>query len=51
MKATSIHKISIQLQTTENLFWSLPACHSARRAFMPEVAESNTDTNGFCDSA
>ena len=51
LEATFIHKISIQLMTPENLFWSLPACHSARRAFMPEVAESITATNGFCDSA
>ena len=51
MEAAFIHKISIQLLTPENLFWSLPECHSARRAFMPEVAESTTDTNGFCDSA
>ena len=50
-KATSIHKISIQLLTPENLFWSLPECLSARRVFMPEVAESTTDANGFCDSA
>ena len=51
METTSIHKISIQLQTPENLFWSLPAYHSARRTFMPEVAKSTTDTNGFCVSA
>ena len=51
IEATSIHKISIKLLTPEYLFWSLPACHSARRAFMPEVAESITDANGFCDSA
>ncbi|MEC9172863.1 MAG: hypothetical protein VYC97_09720 [SAR324 cluster bacterium] len=40
MEATSIHKITIRLLTPENLIPSLPACHSARRAFMPEVAES-----------
>jgi len=50
IETTSIHKISIQLLTPENLFWSLPACHSARRALRPEVAESTTDANGFCDS-
>ena len=50
MEATSIHKITIRLLTPENLIPSLPACHSARRAFMPEVAESNTDANGFSSS-
>jgi len=36
---------------SENLFSSIPECHSARRAFMPEVAESIADANRFCDSA
>jgi len=40
MEVTSIHKTSIQLLTPENLFSLLPACHSARRAFLPGVAES-----------
>ena len=41
----------MQLLAPRNLFCSLPDCLSARRAFMPEVAESITDTNGFCDFA
>ena len=40
MEVTSIHKISIQLLTPENLFSVLPACHYARRASLPGVAES-----------
>ena len=40
MEVTSIHKTFIQLLTPENLFPSFPACHSARRASLPEVAES-----------
>ena len=35
-----VHKTSIQLLKPENLFPLLPACHSARRASLPEVAES-----------
>ena len=35
----------------ENFFSSIPECHSAWRAFMPEVAESIADSNRFCDSA
>ena len=50
VKQHSIHKMTIRLLTPENLIPSLPACHSARRAFMPEVAESNTDANGFSSS-
>ena len=50
MEATSIHKITIRLLTPENLFPSPHICHSARRAFMPVVAESNTDANGFSSS-
>ena len=38
--SNSIHKTFIQLLTPENLFSLLPACHSARRAFLPGVAES-----------
>ena len=48
MEATSIHKMTIRLLTPENLILSFSACHSARRAFMPEVAEStvkNTKEN------
>jgi hypothetical protein len=41
----------LQLLTPENLFASIPDCHSTRRAFMPEVAESIADANRFCDSA
>ncbi|MGB0435266.1 MAG: hypothetical protein ACPGKQ_12970, partial [bacterium] len=33
-------KTFIQLLTPENLFSLLPACHSARRASLPGVAES-----------
>ena len=40
MEATSIHKITIRLLTPENLFPSPHICHSARRAPLPEVAES-----------
>ena len=40
MEATSIHKITIRLLTPENLIPLLTACHSARRASLPEVAES-----------
>ena len=40
MEATSIHKITIRLLTPENLIPLLSACHSARRASLPEVAES-----------
>ena len=40
MEATSIHKITIRLLTHENLFPSPHICHSARRAPLPEVAES-----------
>ena len=39
-EVTSIHKISIQLLIHEDLFLSISACHSARRAFLPGVAES-----------
>ena len=42
--------MTIRLLTPENLFWSLPACHSARRAFLPKVAESTTDANGLFSS-
>ena len=42
---------SLQLLTPEKLFSSIPECHSAWRAIMPEVAESIADTNRFCDSA
>ena len=42
---------SLQLMTPENLFSSIPESRSARRAFMPEVAESIADANRFCDSA
>ena len=51
MEVTSLNKTSIQLLTLENLFSSFPACHSARRASLPGVAESTTYTNGFCDFA
>ena len=44
-------KIATQLLTPEKLFSSIPECHSAWRAFMPEVAESIADSNRFCDSA
>ena len=40
MEVTSIHKTSIKLLAPVNLFSSFPACHSARRASLPEVAES-----------
>jgi hypothetical protein len=40
MEVASVHKTSIQLLTPENLFPLLPACHSARRASLPGVAES-----------
>ena len=40
MEIASVHKTSIQLLTLENLFPLLPACHSARRASLPGVAES-----------
>ena len=40
----------LQLLPPKNLFSSIPECRSARRAFMPEVAESNTDANGFSSS-
>ncbi|HCP33954.1 MAG TPA: hypothetical protein DIT94_06165 [Deltaproteobacteria bacterium] len=39
---------------SENLFRLLASCHSARRALMPEVAESTkkqASRYGFCDSA
>ena len=45
MEVTSIHKISIQLLTLENLFPLHPACHSARRASLPGVAESTVTKN------
>ena len=41
----------LQLLPPKNLFSSIPECRSARRAFMPEVAESIADANRFCDSA
>ena len=41
----------LQLLTPKNLFASIPECRSARRAFMPEVAESKADANRFSDSA
>ena len=41
----------LQLLTPKNLFASIPECRSARRAFMPEVAEFIADANRFCDSA
>ena len=50
MEATSIHKITIRLLTPENLFPSPHICHSARRAPLPEVAESTTDANGVFSS-
>ena len=45
MEVKSIHKISIQLLTPEDLFLSFSACHSARRAFLPGVAESTVTKN------
>jgi hypothetical protein len=40
MEVMFTHKTFIQLLTPENLFSLLPACHSARRASLPGVAES-----------
>jgi len=45
MEVTSIDKTSIQWLTPEYLFSLLPACHSARRAFLPGVAESTVTKN------
>ena len=44
-------KIATQSLASENPFSSIPECHSAWRAIMPEVAESIADANRFCDSA
>ena len=45
MEVKSIHKISIQLLTPEDLFLSFSACHSARRVFLSGVAESTVTKN------